>query len=81
MQLWHEIHYQRVMEKQQTDSLTPLQKFRCRKRYCTVRKPRFLCVCVLFSNAEAGFTPQDAASWSLLFLGILTTCGNVRKFP
>ncbi|NXR43180.1 ANHX protein, partial [Zosterops hypoxanthus] len=32
VQLWHEIHYQRVMEKQQTDSLTPLQKFRCRKR-------------------------------------------------
>lgn len=33
MQLWHEIHYRRVMEKQHTDFLTPLQKFRCRKRY------------------------------------------------
>nr|XP_026652903.1 anomalous homeobox protein [Zonotrichia albicollis] len=32
VQLWHEVHYQRVMEKQQTDVLTPLQKFRCRKR-------------------------------------------------
>ncbi|KAJ7423743.1 hypothetical protein WISP_32491 [Willisornis vidua] len=32
VQLWHEIHYRRVMEKHQTDSLTPLQKFRCRKR-------------------------------------------------
>ncbi|NXA84313.1 ANHX protein, partial [Thryothorus ludovicianus] len=32
MQLWHEIHYQRVMEKYQTNVLTPLQKFRCRKR-------------------------------------------------
>ncbi|KAM7034560.1 anomalous homeobox protein isoform 2-T2 [Acridotheres tristis] len=32
VQLWHEIHYQRVMEKHQTDVLTPLQKFRCRKR-------------------------------------------------
>ncbi|XP_068065148.1 anomalous homeobox protein isoform X1 [Anomalospiza imberbis] len=32
VQLWHEIHYRRVMEKQQTDVLTPLQKFRCRKR-------------------------------------------------
>ncbi|NXS32131.1 ANHX protein, partial [Pomatostomus ruficeps] len=32
VQLWHEIHYRRVMEKQQTDSLTSLQKFRCRKR-------------------------------------------------
>ncbi|NXM61259.1 ANHX protein, partial [Illadopsis cleaveri] len=32
VQLWYEIHYQRVMEKQQTDFLTPLQKFRCRKR-------------------------------------------------
>ncbi|XP_062360478.1 anomalous homeobox protein isoform X2 [Cinclus cinclus] len=32
VQLWHEIHYRRVMEKHQTDALTPLQKFRCRKR-------------------------------------------------
>ncbi|XP_071301697.1 anomalous homeobox protein isoform X2 [Agelaius tricolor] len=32
VQLWHEVHYQRAMEKQQTDVLTPLQKFRCRKR-------------------------------------------------
>ncbi|NXU63428.1 ANHX protein, partial [Horornis vulcanius] len=32
VQLWHEIHYRRVMKKQQTDFLTPLQKFRCRKR-------------------------------------------------
>ncbi|NXC23705.1 ANHX protein, partial [Campylorhamphus procurvoides] len=33
VQLWHEIHYQRVMEKHKRDFLTPLQKFRCRKRY------------------------------------------------
>ncbi|KAI1232932.1 Anomalous homeobox protein [Lamprotornis superbus] len=32
VQLWHEVHYQRVMEKHQTNVLTPLQKFRCRKR-------------------------------------------------
>ncbi|NXA37977.1 ANHX protein, partial [Eudromia elegans] len=32
VQLWYEIHYQQVMEKQHTDFLTPLQKFRCRKR-------------------------------------------------
>uniref|UniRef100_A0A8B9PV05 Anomalous homeobox n=1 Tax=Apteryx owenii TaxID=8824 RepID=A0A8B9PV05_APTOW len=32
VQLWHEIHYQQVMEKHRTDFLTPLQKFRCRKR-------------------------------------------------
>ncbi|XP_051489546.1 anomalous homeobox protein isoform X2 [Apus apus] len=32
VQLWHEIHYRRVMEKQHMDFLTPLQKFRCRKR-------------------------------------------------
>ncbi|NXN51104.1 ANHX protein, partial [Rynchops niger] len=32
VQLWHEIHYQRIMEKHHTDFLTPLQKFRCRKR-------------------------------------------------
>ncbi|XP_075626123.1 anomalous homeobox protein isoform X4 [Balearica regulorum gibbericeps] len=32
VQLWHEIHYQRVMEKHHMDYLTPLQKFRCRKR-------------------------------------------------
>ncbi|NXL21556.1 ANHX protein, partial [Setophaga kirtlandii] len=32
VQLWHEVHYRRVMEKQQTDVLTSLQKFRCRKR-------------------------------------------------
>ncbi|NXD22907.1 ANHX protein, partial [Spelaeornis formosus] len=32
VQLWHEIHYQRVMKKHQTDVLTPVQKFRCRKR-------------------------------------------------
>ncbi|NWW74593.1 ANHX protein, partial [Climacteris rufus] len=33
VQLWHEIHYQRIMKKHQTDSLTSLQKFRCRKRH------------------------------------------------
>ncbi|NXU72983.1 ANHX protein, partial [Oreotrochilus melanogaster] len=32
VQLWHEIHYQRFMEEHHTDFLTPLQKFRCRKR-------------------------------------------------
>ncbi|NWV60416.1 ANHX protein, partial [Malurus elegans] len=32
VQLWHEIHYGRAMEKHQTGSLTPLQKFRSRKR-------------------------------------------------
>ncbi|XP_074015929.1 anomalous homeobox protein isoform X2 [Numenius arquata] len=32
VQLWHEIHYRRVMEKHHTDFLTPLQKFRSRKR-------------------------------------------------
>nr|XP_021145252.1 anomalous homeobox protein isoform X3 [Columba livia]XP_021145253.1 anomalous homeobox protein isoform X3 [Columba livia]XP_021145254.1 anomalous homeobox protein isoform X3 [Columba livia] len=32
VQLWHEIHYRRVMEKHHTNFLTPLQKFRCRKR-------------------------------------------------
>ncbi|NWW42503.1 ANHX protein, partial [Pedionomus torquatus] len=32
VRLWHEIHYQRIMEKQHMDFLTPLQKFRCRKR-------------------------------------------------
>ncbi|NXF98462.1 ANHX protein, partial [Eubucco bourcierii] len=32
VQLWHEIHYRKVMEKLQVDCLTPLQKFRCRKR-------------------------------------------------
>ncbi|NXG41146.1 ANHX protein, partial [Psilopogon haemacephalus] len=32
VQLWHEIHYQKVMAKLQVDCLTPLQKFRCRKR-------------------------------------------------
>ncbi|NXK46752.1 ANHX protein, partial [Chauna torquata] len=32
VQLWHEIHYRRVMEKHHRDFLTPLQKFRCRKR-------------------------------------------------
>ncbi|XP_043354000.1 anomalous homeobox protein isoform X11 [Dermochelys coriacea] len=32
VQLWNEIHYHKVMEKHHTDSLTPVQKFRCRKR-------------------------------------------------
>ncbi|NXQ53713.1 ANHX protein, partial [Anthoscopus minutus] len=32
VQLWHEVHYQRVMEEHQIAFLTPLQKFRCRKR-------------------------------------------------
>ncbi|XP_071619493.1 anomalous homeobox protein isoform X1 [Heliangelus exortis] len=32
VQLWHEIHYQRFMKEHHTDFLTPLQKFRCRKR-------------------------------------------------
>ncbi|NXQ39132.1 ANHX protein, partial [Catharus fuscescens] len=33
VQLWHEIHYRRLMEKQRTGVLTALQKFRCRKRH------------------------------------------------
>ncbi|XP_025032258.1 anomalous homeobox protein [Python bivittatus] len=32
VKLWHEIHYHKTMEKQQTTSLTPVQKYRCRKR-------------------------------------------------
>ncbi|XP_015499162.1 anomalous homeobox protein isoform X4 [Parus major] len=32
VQLWHEIHYQRFMAEHKTHFLTPLQKFRCRKR-------------------------------------------------
>ncbi|NXS11054.1 ANHX protein, partial [Neodrepanis coruscans] len=32
VQLWHEVHYRRVMERRKMDFLTPLQKFRCRKR-------------------------------------------------
>ncbi|XP_074869219.1 anomalous homeobox protein isoform X2 [Carettochelys insculpta] len=32
VQLWNEIHYHKVMEKHHADSLTPVQKFRCRKR-------------------------------------------------
>ncbi|XP_050174775.1 anomalous homeobox protein isoform X2 [Myiozetetes cayanensis] len=32
VQLWHEVHYQRVMERQHKDFLTPVQRFRCRKR-------------------------------------------------
>ncbi|NXL87446.1 ANHX protein, partial [Alectura lathami] len=32
VQLWHEIHYRRFMEKHHRDFLTPVQKFRCRKR-------------------------------------------------
>ncbi|XP_044852675.1 anomalous homeobox protein-like [Mauremys mutica] len=32
VQLWNEIHYHKDMEKHHTDSLTSVQKFRCRKR-------------------------------------------------
>ncbi|NXF05701.1 ANHX protein, partial [Smithornis capensis] len=32
VKLWHEVHYQRVMKRHQVDFLTPLQKYRCRKR-------------------------------------------------
>ncbi|XP_074058365.1 anomalous homeobox protein [Macrotis lagotis] len=32
IQLWNEIHYHKIMEKYHVDSLTPIQKFRCRKR-------------------------------------------------
>ncbi|XP_020852243.2 anomalous homeobox protein [Phascolarctos cinereus] len=32
VQLWNEIHYRKVMDKYHVDSLTPVQKFRCRKR-------------------------------------------------
>ncbi|KAM6423267.1 anomalous homeobox protein isoform 2-T2 [Liasis olivaceus] len=32
VKLWHEIHYHKTMEKQKTTSLTPVQKYRCRKR-------------------------------------------------
>ncbi|XP_074125463.1 anomalous homeobox protein [Sminthopsis crassicaudata] len=30
--LWHEIHYRKAMEKYRVGALTPVQKFRCRKR-------------------------------------------------
>ncbi|XP_063171868.1 anomalous homeobox protein [Candoia aspera] len=32
VKLWHEIHYHKTMEKRQVTSLTPVQKYRCRKR-------------------------------------------------
>ncbi|XP_027717835.1 anomalous homeobox protein [Vombatus ursinus] len=32
VQLWNEVHYCKVMDKYHVDSLTPVQKFRCRKR-------------------------------------------------
>ncbi|NWV43488.1 ANHX protein, partial [Grantiella picta] len=32
VQLWHEVHYRRAMETHQREFLTPLQKFRSRKR-------------------------------------------------
>ncbi|XP_015272163.1 PREDICTED: anomalous homeobox protein [Gekko japonicus] len=32
VQLWNEIHYHKAMEKWHKQSLTPVQKFRCRKR-------------------------------------------------
>ncbi|XP_072455951.1 anomalous homeobox protein [Notamacropus eugenii] len=40
IQLWNEIHYRKIMEKCHVDSLTPVQKFRCRKRN---PPPPFLC--------------------------------------
>ncbi|XP_031804795.1 anomalous homeobox protein [Sarcophilus harrisii] len=30
--LWHEIHYRKTMDKYRVGALTPVQKFRCRKR-------------------------------------------------
>ncbi|XP_066056075.1 anomalous homeobox protein isoform X1 [Chamaea fasciata] len=77
VQLWHEIHYRKVMEKQQVNFLTPLQKFRCRRRYCTVGKLRF----IFFFGAIFKWRGWFYTSRCLVFLGILTICGNVRKFP
>lgn len=56
------------MEQHHTDFLTPLQKFRCRKRYHGVGE--LICFSLLYladaggRDAEAGFAPQDAASQS-----------------
>lgn len=33
VQLWNDIHYRLVMKRLGVDTLTPVQKFRCRKRY------------------------------------------------
>lgn len=45
MQLWHEIHYHRIMEKHHRDFLTPLQKFRCRKRYHGIGESKVFLLC------------------------------------
>lgn len=33
MRLWNDIHYRLVMKRRGVATLTPVQKFRCRKRY------------------------------------------------
>lgn len=34
VQLWNDIHYDLARRKLGVAALTPVQKFRCRKRYC-----------------------------------------------
>lgn len=36
VQLWNDIHYRLAMKKLGVSTLTPVQKFRCRKRYVLV---------------------------------------------
>lgn len=36
VQLWNDIHYRLAMKKLGVSTLTPVQKFRCRKRYTLV---------------------------------------------
>lgn len=41
VQLWNDIHYRQVMKRLGVAVLTPVQKFRCRKRYTA---SLYLCV-------------------------------------
>lgn len=53
VQLWNDIHYRLVMKRLGVATLTPVQKFRCRKRYTA---GLHLC---LFSAAPKGCAVQN----------------------
>ncbi|KFP81786.1 Anomalous homeobox protein, partial [Acanthisitta chloris] len=66
VQLWYEIHYQRFMEKCRTDSLTSLQKFRCRKR-----NPPPLSICP--EGLKPRNHPEEVRQYLFRFAAVVTT--------
>lgn len=69
------------MEKQQTDFLTPLQKFRCRKRYCTVGKPRFINVFGVVFSCRGWFYTSRCCFLELGFSWYFDHLWQCKRIP